>query len=95
MFVKPLIVDWKGLQKMGWPYSRTHTVRLMATEIRRSKGSEAKGTYREWIEPNPDPFPQCRKLGTFRNAHPVWIVSEVLAYFETHGLQVTADWNAL
>ena len=23
------IVDWKGLQGLGWPYSRTHTWRLM------------------------------------------------------------------
>jgi predicted DNA-binding transcriptional regulator AlpA len=28
--VQPLIVDWKGLQAMGWPYSRQHTWRLMA-----------------------------------------------------------------
>jgi predicted DNA-binding transcriptional regulator AlpA len=25
-----LIVDWKGLKRMGWPYSRAHTWRLMA-----------------------------------------------------------------
>jgi len=23
------IVDWKGLKGLGWPYSRTHTWRLM------------------------------------------------------------------
>jgi predicted DNA-binding transcriptional regulator AlpA len=23
------IVDWKGLKALGWPYSRTHTWRLM------------------------------------------------------------------
>jgi hypothetical protein len=26
---KPLIVGWKGLKRMGWPYSRAHTWRLM------------------------------------------------------------------
>jgi hypothetical protein len=40
-------------------------------------------------------FPACRKLGLHRNSHPVWKVSEVLAYFSTHGLDVTDDWNAL
>lgn len=25
-----LIVDWQGLRKMGWPYSRTQTWRMMA-----------------------------------------------------------------
>lgn len=24
-----LIVDWKGLKAMGWPYSRVHTWRMM------------------------------------------------------------------
>jgi predicted DNA-binding transcriptional regulator AlpA len=27
---RPLIVGWKGLKKLGWPYSRAHTWRLMA-----------------------------------------------------------------
>ena len=29
MSTKPLIVDWKGLKRMGWCYSRAHTWRLM------------------------------------------------------------------
>lgn len=29
MFIRPLVVDWKGLKKMGWPYCRVHTWRLM------------------------------------------------------------------
>lgn len=29
MSKKPLIVNWKGLLKMGWPYSRAHTWRMM------------------------------------------------------------------
>ena len=24
-----LLVDWKSLRQMGWPYSRTHTWRMM------------------------------------------------------------------
>jgi hypothetical protein len=39
-------------------------------------------------------FPACRKLGKHPNAHPVWRMSEVLAYLESHGLKVTEDWNA-
>lgn len=39
-------------------------------------------------------FPACRKLGAHRNSRPVWRVIEVLSYLETHGLQVTEDWNA-
>ena len=26
---KPLIVNWKGLRKLGWPFSRAHTWRKM------------------------------------------------------------------
>lgn len=29
MSIKPLIVDWKGLRRMGWPYARAHTWRMM------------------------------------------------------------------
>jgi predicted DNA-binding transcriptional regulator AlpA len=25
-----LITDWRGLKRMGWPFSRAHTWRLMA-----------------------------------------------------------------
>ena len=77
MSTKPLIVDWKGLRKLGWCYSRAHTWRMM-------------------FDPDyaADSFPKCRKLGKHRNAHPVWRVSDVLAYFEAHGLPVTADFFA-
>jgi predicted DNA-binding transcriptional regulator AlpA len=75
---KPLIVDWKGLRRMGWPYSRTQTGRMMFDPAYADKR-----------------FPACRKLGSHRNSHPVWLVSEVLSYFEAHGLRVTADWQAL
>ncbi len=75
---KPLVVDWRGLKKMGWPYGRTHTWRLMFDPDYACDGG----------------FPPCRKLGKHRNAHVVWRVAEVLAYFEAHGLRVTADWQA-
>jgi hypothetical protein len=26
---RPLIVDWNGLKKLGWPLSRAHTWRMM------------------------------------------------------------------
>lgn len=29
MSENPLIVDWKGLKRMGWPFSRPHTWRMM------------------------------------------------------------------
>lgn len=32
MSTKPLIVDWKGLIRMGWCYSRAHTWRMMFDE---------------------------------------------------------------
>ena len=91
---RPLIVGWKGLQKMGWPYSRAHTWRLMAETITVSR--KVKGEKRRVVQvlPNPDRFPLCMKLGHHRHSHPVWRVSEVLAYFEAHGLAVTQDWLA-
>ncbi len=74
---RPLVVDWKGLRKLGWPPSRAHTWRMM-------------------YDPDygDNRFPACRKLGSHRNSRPVWRVTEVLAYFEAHGLNVTEDWNA-
>ena len=76
MSIRPLIVDWKGLKRMGWCYARAHTWRLM-------------------FDPDyaDNAFPACHKLGTHRNSHPVWRVSDVLAYFEARGLSVTEDWN--
>lgn len=77
MSTKPLIVDWKGLRKLGWPYARAHTWRMMFDTAYAARA-----------------FPKCRKLSSHRNSHPVWRVSEVLAYFEAQGLKVTEDWNA-
>ena len=83
---KRLIVDWRGLKAMGWPYSKAHTWRMMETSVLRSKGSRRKGTYVEWVEPNRDPFPRSHKLGAHRNSPPVWLLEDVLSYFESHGL---------
>ena len=92
--VRPLIVGWRDLQKMGWPYGRVHTWRLMSDTITVSR--KLKGEKRRVAEviPNPDRFPRCVKLGSHRNSHPVWRVSDVLAYFEAHGLAVWQDWQA-
>lgn len=86
---RPLIVGWKQLKELGWPYSRAQTWRLMQDTIQISR--KAVGLKRRVVQviPNPDPFPRCRKLGPHQNAHPVWVVSEVLAYFEAHGLKVS------
>jgi hypothetical protein len=89
--VKRLVVGWDGLQKMGWPYSRTQTWRLMQPTITVSRKVRGQKTRVAEVLPNPDPFPLCVKLGAFRNSHPVWRVSQVLAYFEAHGLAVTQD----
>jgi predicted DNA-binding transcriptional regulator AlpA len=29
MSIRPVVVDWKGLKRLGWPLSRSHTWRLM------------------------------------------------------------------
>jgi predicted DNA-binding transcriptional regulator AlpA len=39
-------------------------------------------------------FPRFRKLGKHRSAHVVWRVSEILSYFEAHGLRIHEDWQA-
>jgi hypothetical protein len=92
--IKPLVVDWKGLVQMGWPYGRTHTWRLMKSTIEVSR--KVPGMKRRVVQeiPNPDPFPTCHKANSHFNSPPLWRVSDVLAYFEAHGLRVTEDWNA-
>jgi hypothetical protein len=94
MSAKPLIVDWKGLKRMGWPYGRANTWRMMAGTVKVMKRITGRRDKVAMDIPNPDPFPKCFKLGCHRNSHPVWRVSELLAYFEAHGLKVTSDWNA-
>jgi hypothetical protein len=90
--IKPLVVNWEGLQKMGWPFSRTQTWRKMGATIEVS--SRVKGVRVTKVIPNPDRFPLCKKLGWHRSSPVVWLVSEVLAYFEAHGLSVSDDWYA-
>jgi hypothetical protein len=46
------------------------------------------------VIPNPDQFPKCSKLGWHPNSPPVWKVTDVLTYFEAHGLRVSDDWYA-
>ena len=64
-----LIIDWRGLKELGWPYSRTQTWRLMKANR----------------------FPQCKKLGTDRNSHPVWRYEDIVAHLKAHGLVVTQE----
>ena len=94
MSIRPLIVDWKGLKQMGWPYSRAQTWRLMSDEITVTRKVKGRKDRQAQVIPNPDPFPKAFKLTAHHNAHPVWRVTLVIAYFEAHGLQVTNDWNA-
>src|SRR5262249_32040895 len=84
----PLLITWKQLKQLGWPYSRIHTERLMAPEIKKTKGSPFKGNYEEWIEPNPNPFPLCKKLFDDRNSYKVWEYHKVIEYFKSCGIEV-------
>jgi len=90
--VKTLVVDWKGLKKIGWPYSRSHTERMMAPMIP-DPTHRPKWNEEQRFIPNPDPFPRCGKAAKHRNSHPLWRVADVLAYFESHGLPVSQDWQ--
>lgn len=89
---KPLIVDFKGLEALGWPYSRTQTWRLMKTTITVSRKAGNRRVVQ--VIPNPDIFPACHKIGSHFNSPPMWKVSDVLSYLEARGLHVTDDWNA-
>jgi hypothetical protein len=89
--LKRQMIDWCGIQKLGWPNSDTTTERWEQPTILRSSGSREKGTFKEWHEPNLDPFPRRVKFRNHRNSHPVWPYAEVIAYFEAHGLKVNQD----
>jgi hypothetical protein len=81
------MIDWKGLKSLGWPYSKTHTMRMMQEEIEVSR--KGKNGVREYfVIKNPDPFPRCMKLGYHRNSHLVWPTPEVAEYFKAHGLPI-------
>ncbi len=86
MSVEKVLVTWKDLKAMGWPYSKAHTWRMMQPTTFRTKGKRSNGTYREWHEPNEHPFPRCRKLGKFRNSPPVWKLDDVRSFLEFLGL---------
>lgn len=91
---KPLMVDWKGLKRMGWPYSRTQTWRLMADTVMVTEKVKGQKTRVAREIPNPDRFPTCFKLTVHQSGRVVWRVNDVLAYFEGHGLAVSQDWFA-
>ena len=78
MSIRPLIVDWVGLRKMGWRTSRAHTWRLM---------------FEPAYSADPFPKCH-KVPNQHRNSRVYWRVAEVLAYFEAHGLAVTEDWLA-
>jgi len=86
-----LMIDFDGLKRTGWPYSVPHTDRMEKPMILRSSGSRRKGTFKQWYEPNLDPFPKRVKFRNDRNSHPVWPYKEVIAYFKAHGLRVEQD----
>jgi hypothetical protein len=88
---RPLIVDWKALKALGWPYSRAHTERKMQETVELSRKNKRTGEREYWSIPNPDPFPRSTKLGSFPNSPIVWRTADVLAYFEKHGLAVSDD----
>ena len=92
MEIKPLVVTFAGLLRMGWPYSRANTYRMMAAEIPDPEHKPV-GVEEQRMIPNPDPFPVARKLKPHRSSHPLWVVSQVLDYFEKHGLPVSEDWH--
>src|SRR5690242_7255432 len=72
MSIKPLVVDFEGLQRMGWPYSPTHTERLMSDTITVTEKVKGQKTRVAREIPNPDRFPRCFKLTSHRNGHRVW-----------------------
>ena len=78
------ILSWKDLKAIGWPLSRTQTVRKMqdTIEVTGAKGKEVR------VISNPDPFPKARKLGWHRNSPLVWVTYEVFEYFKRHGIYI-------
>ncbi len=69
----PLYLSFKALQeKLGWPYGRTHTDRLINDPAYSNRRFPAPGKIGKNI----------------RNAHPMFFTPDVLAYFKDHGLRV-------
>jgi hypothetical protein len=87
MATEKLLVTWQDLVDMGWPYSRSHTYRMMSDAVPDFSDLDEVGEPR--LVPNPDPFPKCAKLTPHRNSHPMWVRREVITYFKAHGLNVS------
>lgn len=79
-----LFVDYPGLVAIGWPYSKSQTIRLMKPFIKRSKGKKIDGTYVEEEVRNTRIFPRGMKFGDFQNSPYMWWASEVQEYFDKH-----------
>jgi hypothetical protein len=88
----PLYLNHEGLMtKLGWMYSPNHLDKLCKKQILRSKGNRKKGTYREWWEDNPDPFPAPTKPLGYRTSPKVWYMPDVIAWLRRHGFPVPND----
>lgn len=73
----PLYISWKQLkEKLGWPYSRAHTWRMM---------------FDKEYNDDPFPPRGKVGSGSHRNSHPMWYTPAVLDYFKRHGLTVPDD----
>lgn len=82
MMNRQLMVDWKGLKELGWPYSRAHTWRLMDGGWENAKG--------EWVAVERR-FPPCARIGNGPGARLVWPYQAVLEYFQQCGLTLPSD----
>jgi len=92
MSIRPLVVDYDGLLRIGVRYSKSQLWRLMQptlTVTRRVAGQKGRVAM---VIPNPAPFPQSFKMTRSRQSPPYWRVKDVLAWLEAHGLAVTDDW---
>jgi len=88
-YEKGLIVDLKGLRKLGVTVSKATLERWMSPVIVRTTGRRGSQTVQ--FLPNPRPFPRSRKLGNTRNYAQFWVLADVLEWLETAGLDVNQD----
>jgi hypothetical protein len=87
-----LYLNHEGMRtKLGWMYTPNHTAKLCKPTILRSKGNRKDGTYRQWSEPNPDPFPAPVKAFAYRTSPKVWYMPDVIAWLRRHGFPVPND----
>ena len=92
MSIRPLVVDYDGLLRIGVPYCKSQIWRLMQPTLTVTRREPGKKGRVAMVIPNPRPFPQSFKLTASPNSPPVWRVKDVLAWLEAHGLAVTNDW---